>query len=64
MPNYRDLGRTDLTAHILRRRYTAWTRHLMHKAIRNTGSGLPLGRKRGHERVILMDLAHLGRAAR
>jgi aminoglycoside phosphotransferase (APT) family kinase protein len=28
VPNYRDLGRPDLTAHVLRRRHTAWTRHL------------------------------------
>jgi len=28
-PNYRDLGRTDLTARELRARHTAWTRHLI-----------------------------------
>ena len=29
VPNYRDLGRADLTAGKLRRRHTAWTRYLM-----------------------------------
>ena len=29
VPNYRDLGRADLTARELRRRHTAWTQHLM-----------------------------------
>jgi aminoglycoside phosphotransferase (APT) family kinase protein len=29
VPNYRDLGRTDLTARELRRRHTAWTEHLI-----------------------------------
>ena len=29
VPNYRDLGRADLTAHELRARHTAWTQHLM-----------------------------------
>lgn len=28
-PNYRDLGRADLTAAELRRRHTAWTQHLL-----------------------------------
>ena len=28
VPNYRDLGRTDLTAHVLRERHSAWTRRL------------------------------------
>lgn len=28
-PNYRDLGRADLTAAELRKRHTAWTRHLI-----------------------------------
>jgi hypothetical protein len=26
VPNYRDLGRTDLTARVLRERHAAWTR--------------------------------------
>ncbi|MBO0788394.1 MAG: aminoglycoside phosphotransferase family protein, partial [Actinobacteria bacterium] len=29
MPNYRDLGRADLTASELRSRHTAWTEHLL-----------------------------------
>lgn len=29
VPNYRDLGRHDLTAAELRRRHTAWTRELL-----------------------------------
>jgi aminoglycoside phosphotransferase (APT) family kinase protein len=29
VPNYRDLGRTDLTARELRARHTAWTQRLM-----------------------------------
>lgn len=29
VPNYRDLGRADLTAQVLRNRHTAWTRHLI-----------------------------------
>jgi aminoglycoside phosphotransferase (APT) family kinase protein len=29
VPNYRDLGRADLTARELRRRHTAWTRYLI-----------------------------------
>jgi hypothetical protein len=29
VPNYRDLGRTDLTARELRKRHTAWTDYLM-----------------------------------
>jgi RimJ/RimL family protein N-acetyltransferase/aminoglycoside phosphotransferase (APT) family kinase protein len=29
VPNYRDLGRSDLTAQVLRERHTAWTRHLI-----------------------------------
>jgi aminoglycoside phosphotransferase (APT) family kinase protein len=29
VPNYRDLGRADLTGAELRRRHTAWTRHLI-----------------------------------
>jgi aminoglycoside phosphotransferase (APT) family kinase protein len=29
VPNYRDLGRTDLTAQELRARHTAWTQHLL-----------------------------------
>lgn len=29
VPNYRDLGRVDLTGTELRRRHTAWTRHLL-----------------------------------
>jgi aminoglycoside phosphotransferase (APT) family kinase protein len=29
VPNYRDLGRADLTARELRRRHTAWTQYLM-----------------------------------
>jgi aminoglycoside phosphotransferase (APT) family kinase protein len=29
VPNYRDLGRTDLTAPALRQRHTAWTEHLI-----------------------------------
>jgi aminoglycoside phosphotransferase (APT) family kinase protein len=29
VPNYRDLGRADLTASQLRRRHTAWTQHLL-----------------------------------
>jgi aminoglycoside phosphotransferase (APT) family kinase protein len=29
VPNYRDLGRADLTAEELRRRHTAWTRYLI-----------------------------------
>ncbi len=28
-PNYRDLGRADLTARVLRERHAAWTRHLI-----------------------------------
>lgn len=31
-PNYRDLGRTDLTAAQLRKLHTAWTEHLLAKA--------------------------------
>jgi aminoglycoside phosphotransferase (APT) family kinase protein len=31
VPNYRDLGRTDLTAARLRSRHTAWTQHLLAK---------------------------------
>lgn len=37
VPNYRDLGRTDLTAAQLRSRHTAWTEHLLAKAV----DGLP-----------------------
>ena len=29
VPNYRDLGRADLTARVLRKRHTAWTEHLI-----------------------------------
>jgi aminoglycoside phosphotransferase (APT) family kinase protein len=29
VPNYRDLGRADLTAPVLRHRHTAWTQHLI-----------------------------------
>jgi aminoglycoside phosphotransferase (APT) family kinase protein len=29
VPNYRDLGRPDLTARVLRERHTAWTGHLI-----------------------------------
>lgn len=29
VPNYRDLGRADLTARVLRRRHTTWTQHLI-----------------------------------
>jgi len=29
VPNYRDLGRSDLTARVLRKRHTAWTEHLI-----------------------------------
>ena len=29
VPNYRDLGRADLTAPALRRRHAEWTRHLL-----------------------------------
>ena len=29
VPNYRDLGRVDLTARVLRERHTEWTRHLI-----------------------------------
>jgi aminoglycoside phosphotransferase (APT) family kinase protein len=29
VPNYRDLGRADLTARVLRERHAAWTRHLI-----------------------------------
>jgi aminoglycoside phosphotransferase (APT) family kinase protein len=29
VPNYRDLGRADLTARVLRERHTAWTQHLL-----------------------------------
>lgn len=29
VPNYRDLGRPDLTARVLRERHAAWTRHLI-----------------------------------
>jgi aminoglycoside phosphotransferase (APT) family kinase protein len=29
VPNYRDLGRPDLTAEVLRERHAAWTRHLI-----------------------------------
>src|SRR3984885_2474361 len=29
VPNYRDLGRSDLTARVLRKRHAAWTRHLI-----------------------------------
>jgi hypothetical protein len=29
VPNYRDLGRADLTAKELRKRHTAWTRDLL-----------------------------------
>lgn len=32
VPNYRDLGRPDLTAPVLRERHAAWTRHLMSAA--------------------------------
>ncbi len=31
VPNYRDLGRSDLTAGELRKRHTAWTNHLLGK---------------------------------
>ena len=33
VPNYRDLGRADLTAAQLRRRHTAWTEHLLAKTV-------------------------------
>jgi aminoglycoside phosphotransferase (APT) family kinase protein len=33
VPNYRDLGRTDLTAAQLRSRHAAWTEHLLAKAV-------------------------------
>ncbi|MEO3830379.1 hypothetical protein, partial [Actinomadura sp. B10D3] len=31
VPNYRDLGRTDLTADVLRTRHTSWTRQCLHR---------------------------------
>jgi aminoglycoside phosphotransferase (APT) family kinase protein len=31
VPNYHDLGRTDLTATELRNRHTSWTEHLLAK---------------------------------
>ena len=39
VPNYRDLGRADLTATELRKRHTAWTGHLLARAERATGIG-------------------------
>ena len=39
VPNYRDLGRADLTARELRNRHTAWTQHLLAKAARGTYRG-------------------------
>jgi aminoglycoside phosphotransferase (APT) family kinase protein len=38
VPNYRDLGRADLTAAELRNRHAAWTEHLLAKV---AGTGLP-----------------------
>jgi aminoglycoside phosphotransferase (APT) family kinase protein len=38
MPNYRDLGRGDLTAGELRRRHTAWTEIVRHRAAGVTGT--------------------------
>jgi aminoglycoside phosphotransferase (APT) family kinase protein len=32
VPNYRDLGRPDLTAPVLRERHAAWTQHLIERA--------------------------------
>ena len=42
VPNYRDLGRSDLTARVLRNRHTAWTRHLI-ECSANTTTYHPTG---------------------
>jgi aminoglycoside phosphotransferase (APT) family kinase protein len=36
VPNYRDLGRTDLTADVLRTRHTSWTRQCLRRWTRQT----------------------------
>jgi aminoglycoside phosphotransferase (APT) family kinase protein len=36
VPNYRDLGRADLTAPILRERHTEWTKHLIERSANTT----------------------------
>ena len=42
VPNYRDLGRTDLTATELRNRHASWTEHLLAKI---AAGGLRRGRR-------------------
>lgn len=38
VPNYRDLGRADLTARVLRNRHTEWTRQLLERPVNTTTS--------------------------